>query len=329
MNADTLVTRAKTRAFVPTTSAFSTQSILDEINTALRTLWVPALLKADGEFFTEIVDVVPDSAGNVKLPDDSVSNTARVLTWVDANGQESAPLRRIEQGDVGSVANNAGLTSVRVEQPDGSIVVVAITGSGGYGTAPVSFTLTPDGVQVLNFTAGGRLRCRYSRRPGELVAGTSTTVLQVVTVGVSSITTVAPDGVVPVAGTWAGKPLDVTSGKSPHRRQAINSGGYLVNTGPNAWNYASPPTLYPGDYLTFPGTSYIPNAPVEWHDLLMYYASAQVASLRKDYELETRRLAEAAGIFKELLAAAQPRTKQNPKTLSAWAGRVVNPRGLT
>ena len=326
MNADKLIARAKARAFIPETSAFTSALILDELNTAIHTQWAEALIKTNGEFFTEAVDLLPDASGHAIFPDDALTSTARVLTWVDPNGQESSPIRRVEQGDIGSASGNGGVGSIQVQQPDGTFVTVT-SSSRSYGAAPISFALTPNGAQLFNYSVGGHLRCRYSRRPGDLVAGTSTTVLQVAMVNAGiNFTTTTPDGVVPTLGTWQNQALDLTSGKSPYRRKVLTP--LLVMAGANLWTYTGAQVAV-GDYLTFPGTTYVPNAPLEWHDLLMYYAAAQLASLRKDYDLETRRMGEANVLFAKLLSAAQPRTKQNPKVLSAWAGRTVNSRGQT
>jgi len=326
MNADKLIALAKRRAFIPETSSFTPASLLDEANLALRDHWTEAALKADAEFFTETVDLLPDASGHAVFPAEAFASTARVLTWVDANGQESSPLRRVEQGDIGSVGNKGGSGTISVQQPDGTFVLVTSSGNA-YGASPTSFALTPSGAQLFNYTRGGYLRCRYSRRPGELVLGTSTTVLQVVgiTPGIS-ITTVSPDTVVPSGPTWAGIALDLTSGLSPYRRKALDK--TLTSISPNVWSYTGA-LISVGDYLTMPGTSYVPNAPLEWHDLLMYYTAAQLAGLRKDYDLEARRMGQAEAIFAKLLKATQPRTKQNPKVMSAWAGRLVNTRGQT
>ena len=325
MNADQLIVRVKARAFVPETSSFTINLILDEINTAVRTMWAEALVKADGEFFTETADLLPDVSGHAVLPADALSSTARVLTWVDANGQESSPLRRVEQGDIGSVSGKKGSGTIMVQQSDGTFVTVTGTSSSGYGAAPTSFALTPNGAQLFSYTPSGKLRCRYSRRPGQLVAGTSFTVMQVASVNAGiSFTTTTPDGVVPTLATWQNQALDLTSGKSPYRRRVLTP--LLVSAGVNLWTYTGSQVAV-GDFLTFPGTTYVPNAPLEWHDLLMYYASATLASLRKDYDLEARRMGEAGAIFTKLLNTAQPRTKQNPKALSAWAGRNVNSNG--
>lgn len=308
MNADKLVIRCKARAFIPETSSFTADSILDEINTALRTLFAPMLLQTNGEYFTETVDLTPDSSGNVLLPEDSISNTARVLTWVDSNGQESSPLRRIEQGDIGNFSS---------------------TGYS-YSASPTSFALTPDGAKILGFVAGsGAVRCRYSRRPGELVAGTHTQVLAVtaVTAGVSFAAS-SPDGL-PAwnTGVWDGVDLDLTLKDSPFRRKALDSHiTHIAST--DVWTYTGS-MVSKGDVLTIPGTSYMPQAPTEWHDILMDQGASLLANLRKDYALEANRLQSAQRAFDKLLNAAQPRTKQNPKVLSAWAGRTINSRGNT
>lgn len=329
MNADKLVIRAKARAFIPDSSSFTTDLILEELNTAIHGPFSVALLKADGEYFTEVLDLLPDTYGNVIFPADALVSTARVLTWADASGNESPPLRRIEQGDIGSAAGSGGSGAISVEQPDHTFVTVISSGSGGYGAAPTSFALTPDGVRVFNYSVGGHLRCRYSRRPGDLVAGLATKVLVVtaITPGVSFAAS-SPDGLPAYStGVWDSVALDRTPNASPFRRVALDQ--QITHIGlTDVWTYTGSQVAV-GDVLTLPGTTYTPNAPTEWHDLLMYYAAATLASLRKDYDLEARRFAEAAVLFKTLLDATQPRTKQNPKVLSAWAGHTFRSRGLT
>lgn len=302
MNADQLVTRAKARAFIPNTSSFNTAAILEEINTAQRGLFAEALLKADGEYFTEVIDITLDADGFAILPQEALSITARVLTWVDGSGRESSPMRRIEQGDIGSVNGGSGYS---------------------YNAAPTSFALTPDGVQVFGYPSTGQLRCRYSRRPGELVslAVASVLVITGITPGVSFTSSLNHAGLT----TWDGAAIDRTRNQSPYRRYPLS--GTITHSGVlNVWLYTGTDIAI-GDILTFPGTAYLPNAPVEWHDLLVLYSAAALAGNRKDYALKDRLLEEARTLLGRLLTMAQPRTKQNPKVLSAWAGRTAGSRG--
>lgn len=330
-----LVDRSRERAFYPVSTTFTDAKVLAEINTAQLGKVAPAIVKAMGEYFTETADLLPDSAGTVRLPYEALASTARVLTWVDANGQESGPIRRVEQGDIGSVSGQGGSGTIMVEQPDHTFVAVS-SSSLNAGNARTSFALTPDGVQIFGYTSGGYVRCRYSRMPSLLLipssgAANTWTVATVVIAGGDHIATVAPFlgvGALPSAVYY-----DIVDNLAPHRKLATcledGAGRLILGAVGNAAADRLATRVRAGAYVCATGYTFVPQYSDEWHSLLMLYAAAALAGLRKDYTLEDRRLREAAILQAELINLAQPRTKQNPKVMSAWAGHTIRNRGLT
>ena len=202
-----LVTRAKAMAFLPNVTEFSDANVIGELSLAQMELLVPALLRANGEYFTEVLDVPADVNGYVRIPPAALASTARVISWVNTDGSESSALNRIELADIHAMQ------------------------SSGYqiGT-PGAFSLVPDGVMIYGAPVTGNCRIRYSRLPSDLcLAQSSGGAPQVWTVTVTQDGTLSYWILTPTPLSGTGLPtglLDLTDCNTPYRlvASAINNG---------------------------------------------------------------------------------------------------------
>jgi hypothetical protein len=296
-----LINKIRERSFLPNTTNFSDQKILDETNLCQSMMVLAAIIEANGEYFTEVIDVAPDPTGFVRMPSAAIASTARILTWVNSDGSESAPLRRRELADINTLQVN------------------------GYAVGqPLSFTLVPDGIMTYGIAATGKCRVRFSRLPSTLVipvAGTNQWTLGTPTqVGGNWIASVTP------ASGLAGS-LDLTDPLAPHRwlGQVPSASASTINLG--AVGVADVlAARVAGANVNLIGQTTVPQYPDEWHSLLMYYSAAVMAGLRKDYGLKQDLLGDATSLRRTILNMATPRTKQNPKIISAWRGHSTSRR---
>jgi len=265
---------------------------------------VPAIQRTLGEYFTEKLDISAYVSDNsVRLPSAAIISSARVITWVDANGNESQPLMHKELADIPSLTGTTG--------------------------TPRAFTLNPNGIFVYGGDLTGFCRVRYPRLPSilTLIANAWTVLNNPLPSGGNTVDAVVP--IPPATAVISDGMYDLTEAVSPYRYL----GNYQVTTQNVIFGIMGLQTtldltakVSSGCYVTATGTTAVPQLPVEYHDLLIYYAAARVAGLRKDSMLKQDLLADAVSIQRELLNQAQPRAKQNSKTISAWRGHTI--RGL-
>jgi len=298
--------------FLPQTSEFSDQKILDATNMAMRMALTPSLLRANGEYLTEIIDVLPDqTTGDVRIPRQAVASTSRVLTWVYSDGTESTPLQFCSIAD----------------QPSASFGNYAIG-------SPTQFVLTPDGIRVLGGVPSGvYMRVKFSRRPGKLilpaqVPSTGPVGLKISTAG-PAYTFLGVYGALsglPVLENGAVITVEISSGISPFRVKVFDA---VITGAAGSWAITLPTgsTYTPqiGDLITTPDTAWNPQFPEEWHDLLCYYGAARMAGLRKDRTRKEELLGDAQSILHELINEVTPRAKLAPKVLNAMRGHVRRP----
>ena len=321
MNASEIADSVRKLCFLPQTSEFTDQLILDEVNVVQRMALTPAILRANGEYLTEIVDLLPDATtGSVTFPKQAVASTTRVLTWLYDNDTESQPLQVISLGDE------------------------ATSSQGNYVVgSPTQFVDTPDGVRILGGVPSNQyLRVRFSRRPGKLIIPSTAPppitvlglkVLNIVVNGSAvpgytgydlQLTKVTDN--VPVVDNGFSAYCDVSKPTSPYRPR-IMSLSFVCQ--PAIWNILVPvgTTNLPqvGDIVTVEDTAWNAQFPDEWHDLLCYYGAARMAGLRKDRNLKAELLGDASSFLKELINEAQPRTKLAPKVINAMRGHIRRP----
>ena len=311
MNADEILVRVRDLAYIPTTTAFTDDKILQAINSEMHSTFSAAVVRASGELLTEVVDI-PLVVGQeaYAFPKRALASTVRQVTWVDAAGYERPNLLRIELSQI-----------YRYSQIQGY---------------PLAFHLDATSVHVHptpSSSAGGSIRLRYSHRMGDLVsaavdgAGQSQAVSTVVDFVSGSDTvnlTVATNGWPSVAPSTGIVPtVDFTSRNAPHKLTgmdfpvltAVAGNTYIKMVGTIGTGL-----VVAGDYMTVAGTSYVPQCPDEWHELLCLFGAARMALQRKDFQLREQLLGLAAGMERELINTSQPRTKQNSKQISSWAG---------
>jgi hypothetical protein len=302
MNAQDLVNKARGLAFMPNTSGFSDQDLLDEINIAQQIMLVPAIVRASGEYFTETADVPVDANGFARIPTAAVASTARMLSWLYDDGHEGPPLIQLSLADVFSQSSSEPYSD-----------------SGPVGGA--TFTFVPDGVQIYGTQTSGMVRVRYSRSPATLTLlvaspGSLWSVTGVTDNGTNWIAAVTP--VYPVVYMPPGVPCDITDATSPHRMLFTGMSDGLGNVTCDL--DSNPNRVAAGDFVTISGGTYVPQYADEWHVLLLYYGAARIADLRKDSARKQSLLTDAEGIRHELTNIAQPRSKINAKRINAWAG---------
>ena len=310
MLAQQIVDRVRALAFIPNTTEFSDANLLAEINVAQVEDVVPAIVKVNGEYFTEILDVTPDTTGYARLPAAALASTARLITWVDPYGRESKPLNHIEIADISTIQ------------------------ATGYAVGqPYAFTLLPDGIQLGGSLENGALRVRYSRLPSDLILPTSTgsATVWTLTAPVQDAATVKWVSTPTPIGGGSGSPtapLDVTDALSPSRlivgscaTELIRFSEFVVISPiDGSVGDALAARVLAGSYCTAAGTTYVPQYPKEWHNLLVYFGAALMAYRRKDYSLQASLRQSAQMLQDKLTDVSQPRTKQNPKVISAWRG---------
>ena len=296
-----IIEQVRELAFVPNSTGFSDAVLLSRINMAQRMMVVPALNRAHGEYFTEVLDVTPDAAGFIRLPKDAIVSSARMISWVDTTGRESGPLRKRELADI-----------------EGAVTQAAAQGGD------LCFSLVPDGVQLYGYPSTGSCRVRFPRMPSSLIlqgAVATTWKLSTAPMLAGAVYTAT---VVPYSGTGVAPdaPGDLTDADTPHRwlgSLAINSD----NTVNMAEAVARRAQI--GSIVTLSRQTALPQYGDEWHDLLCYFAAAVIAGRRKDYGLKQDLLADCVSIQREILNMADPRTKQNVGIVSAWRGHIRRP----
>lgn len=306
MTADELISRVRDLAFVAATTAWTDQKILDNANAEADSNIVTAILRASGEMLTDYQDIpFVDGQASYDFPARAMLSTARLVTWVDGNGYERARLERIELADMFKFSKSTG--------------------------EPVAFALDATSIYPVP-TPGvtGSLRVRYSRDLGTLVSDTLASARHN---AVGTITT-ATAGTINTAAALDtfclnGSKVDVVQAKSPHKLlikdlvvTSFTPGASTMAVG--ALTAAQALTISAGDYVTAARTTYTAQCSDEWHDMLLYSTAARVAGLRKDWNLMKMRSDSAAEIGEKLIRAAQPRTKQNSKMISAWRGGFLN-----
>lgn len=293
-----LIQNVRDLSFLPNTSNFADQKVLDQINIAQRMMVVPAIQRALGEFFTETLDILAyPSDGTVRFPSAAIISSARVITWVDASGRESQPLMHKELADIPS-----------------------LTGSTG---APRAFTLNPNGITVYGGDLSGFCRVRFPRLPSTLVLITNAWLSVNTVINTLGYSAEPVNPIPPAVISIPNSTYDFTESISPYRclgSYSTVSGVVLITPSGTQLSLDLIAKFANTCYATAVGTTAVPQYPVEYHDLLIYYSAARVAGLRKDATLKQDLLGDASSIQRELLNQAQPRTKQNAKTISSWRG---------
>ena len=407
MNANQIVARVRELAYIPTTTAFTDQKIIDSVNSEMHLSLTPAILRASGELLTETVDIplVSGTAG-YELPTRTMLSTVRQVCWVDGGGFERPNLVRLELSQVFRYSNvsgdplafhltatqivlhptptTAGYLRLRYSHRMSDLVLDAhlantestavghVLGRGypnfPLGCVKLSFitdgwpwikydissgaplpeaTGTPAAVDVTSCLTPHKLY--LSDIPSAPVTGdTSLVQLSQGGVGVLDISTAT---IIVLTNNIAGTVL--ANGPFPLAVSIFNDGDTTVLRGTGIatscdfdgmrWilhlsgagvaGAAADDTIWPtasvidvtsniqvGDFLTFAGTSYVPQCPQEWHELLCMQGAARMAMLRKDFGLRQQILEQAVHLERELINASQPRTKQNSKFINAWAG---------
>lgn len=291
MNATELIARAKLRATLPKTLNYSDQNILDVINEELATELIPKLLSAKGNLLDAKVDVqLVSGQSEYPVPNRAALSKVRLLTYVDAAGTESKPLKQVEQADIHDYA---------------------ATG------VPTGFYFTQAGIAVLPASDDGvgQLRIRYPRRPSPLVLAAS-----VATVVSASDTVLTVDAT--PAAIIVGSKVDIGQALSPFKPLADD----LVVTARDATHITigagglSALALVAGDFVTLQRTAFVPAMPEEWHIPLALRAAARLQNDARDVNARNATLQLAQAKEKELGALQDARADGNPKRLNAWRG---------
>lgn len=307
MLAQELVDEAREQAFLPNSTDFTDDYILLQVNRCLRMELVPAIIRANAEYFTELLDVAPDSQGYVRLPYAAVASTARVITWVDDSGREFAPLVQLSIADIHMQNGYPGVG----------------------GGSPETFSPLPDGIQVYGSWDVGKCRVRYSRQPSKLILPVASpaniwTLSVPVQNGAGTFWVSTPTVLPGMTNSLPTGLLDITDALSPHRLIAgslsVVSGHIVVAPVDGGAGDALAARVLAGSYLTAAGKAPMPQCAIEWHDLLLYYSAARLAGLRKDFALKSDILTDAGPILSNLLNQAAPRMPNNAKIISAFRG---------
>lgn len=304
MNTDELVARAKVDGALPKTLNYSDDNIVDALNAEITAYIVPLLLGAKGNYLDDVQDI-PLVGGQqaYDIPSRALFSKVRLVSYVDAGGTESKPLKYVEGVDIHDYAASGVPT--------------------GFFFLPGQIALLPTPVD-----ATGSLRVRYPRRPGKLVrsildgAGKQTTVAVVdhVVDGVQTAQVYAQQN---IAGAITATDIDISAPLSPFKLRVKDL--VVTATGLNYFTVfaGTPDTTYgvaKGDYVTAVRTSYIPQIPQEFHELLLLRGVARLHDNAKDLEARNSALQRANEMAKLFGAMADPRADQNPHRLSAWRG---------
>ena len=275
-----LLARVIQDAKVPRGSQYrDTGVLLRMADDAMRTVILPELLKA-GEGHLAATKTVALVAGQsrVRMP----SRAVRLLDVALLNA-EGVPLHGFARA---TVAQERELRSLGYLRKPGPPRLWFLEGS--------TIVLSP----AVDVAGAYSLALRFARRPSQLVLPTAAATVTAINGGAL---TMSPSGFLGTAGSTV--TLDVVKGTPGFESVGDDQQGTISGAGAVV-TIASTVALNVevGDYLCLPGTSPVPQIPLDYHPVLSQAIVVQVMKELRDVEGMT----VAQGTLAALLASAQP-----------------------
>lgn len=305
MNADQLISAVRIRGGITSTStAWTTQQLLDGLNEDMWSYVVPALQAVNGEYFTDSQDTtLVANQQFYALPARAAAGAINSVKFIDGSGNESRPLPYLEVSETGTT-NQAPRTA-----------------PNGYFFRGADIGLLP--IPAAGST--GSLRMYYTLRPGQLV---SDTVVGAQHNQVSLITSVTATVITTQAahnGFPAGKTIDICDATPPHRLLFKDVTVTTATAGTSSITVSGVdlttaiPSIAAGDTVTLADTAWYPvYIPVEWHTLLEFIAVARVLGSSGDLAGQAEVLRQASDRLVLLNSISQPRAGASQRRLNAW-----------
>lgn len=290
------------------------QKIVDEANAVMSTVLVPVFRKMRGGFLRDSVDqaIVANQVA-YPIPERGVESGVEQVKYLDADGNEIIDLKEINTRQIGRLSPQWWLVSDTT------------------ATTPSSFYFDQGAVNLspVVTVAVGSLRMYYQRRPGKLVldslvSGNHTQVGVISSIASNSQISCSAALDFYTNGYALGlTTIDVMSAHSPYKLLAkdvvISAPGVgSVTLAPTVADLYTPwlaGTIQAGDYVTFARTSFIPEVPQEWHDILVDFSVARMHAKLGNLRAEQTIKDDANARLKLLIASTSPRGSNVPRVV--------------
>lgn len=317
MTINEIVAAVRTRGSLPTagsSSSISDQKIIDAANSELTLVVAPLLALTREGYFTDTEDTsIVANQASYSLPTRAIDSGAIAVKYVDSSGQELYPLDQVTPHEISSYTYT------------------------GYAQ---QFYLNQQGIVLIPTptNASGSLRVYYDRRPGSLVSNVDSSGTLGLTGGqttatgvVSSVSYNSGTGNTTITLTvntngWpASTTIDVMSYLPPFKLRAKDvttttaAAGTATILCTSIDLTSSTYGVAAGDYVTVARNAFVPQIPLEWHEILTDLIPARVANQLSMYKQEEHIREALVPKIKLLQGLAEPRAQQNPKAIkAAW-----------
>jgi hypothetical protein len=283
-------------ALPPAQTTLTDSKILTAMDSAMRTAIVPWLHGANGNYFLDSKDyTILASTAGYTVPERSMGLDC--VKVVDTSGNELPKLEQYTLSEVDQF-QNAG------DPP-----------AGFYFTASQVILLPKPGTSPT-----GSIRIYYRTRPGAMVADTVVAAQHTAVGIVTSLTATVITLNANHNGWPANTTIDLTAKSSPYRLLAKDVATTTAAAGTATIAVATDLTalVAAGDYVTLARTSYVPQVPQEWHEVLQMATISKLRRYLKDYAGASQALAEARMMADDVIRLYRPRASQNQKRWGAW-----------
>lgn len=311
MTADEIVARIQDVGSLATRADTTSQKILDEVNSEYFSRLVPLFRKMRSGFFRDTLDtaIVANQVAYA-LPTRAIESGIEQVKYLDSAGNEVCGLKEIPPRQIGRVYAQEWVVSAT----DTASMPVAFWFSQG------ALNLSP-----AVSTATGSLRQYYQRRPGKLVLDTTTADGHTKVFTIASIAVVGGNSTITLSGSHAelgnSVTCDIMSAKSPYAllykdAAATDASANTIAT-TLVFNGIDLSTIgaVAGDFVTFANQAYIPEIPMEWHELLLDLGVARMLNKLGQLTSERAMRASIAEKLSVLLASTSPRGGNTAKYL--------------
>lgn len=308
-----ILSSIKARSFAPISqTTFQDSDLIILSNEELQLKLVSDIQTIREDFFLTS-QTVPLVAGinGYYIPNRAVGNALRAVTWIDSNGNESAPLNRVP-------VDRAYLF-------------------GSSNSVPTAFYIQADQIILLPkpSLSSGSIRIYFSQRPNQLVATTSCAKITAIST-VSTTTTFTVDTDL-TASLLIGANVDILRTQSPFMLwaqevpiTAITSTTIAVTAANiSDVNAVVLPTV--GDYVCPAKMSNIPQVPQEFHPVLSQMGTCRVLASLGDLNKHTAAKAELMELRKEAIKLIKNRVESAPEKVDSRGsllGRIGSRYGL-
>jgi hypothetical protein len=297
-----LLNSMKIRSFAPIAqTTFSTPDLTLILNEELQLKLVSDIQLIREDFFlSSQTQSLVAGIGAYYIPSRAVGNALRAVTFVDTQGNESAPLNRVS-------VDRAHLFA-------------------GSNIQPIAFYMAADQVVLLPTPSlsQGSLRLYFSQRPNQLVVTTSCAKITAINT-VSTTTTFTVDTDL-TSSLIVGALIDVLRTKSPFMLwsqdvaiTAITSNSIAVTASKvQDVNALTLPTV--GDYICPAGQANIPQVPQEFHPMLAQMGAVRLLASLGDINKHQIAKADLQEARREAIKLIKNRVESAPQKVDTRGG---------